>query len=160
LHTIWPALKRQIPDLSITITSDYRLWGSSRLNEQHILSWMKHDDVEFVGAISREEFIEKELEAEWFIYPCIYDELFCISCAEAQVVGAYPITTANGALSTTNMGTLIAVDMNNPHNHRAFINKVVDTISRGVDMAKVQRKAIERFSPKRILKQWDEKVFK
>jgi len=160
LHAMWFALKRKIPDLSLTITSDYRLWGSSRLNERHVLSWMKYDDVEFMGAISRAEFIEKELEAEWFIYPCIYDELFCISCAEAQVTGAYPITTANGALSTTNMGTLIAVDMNNSHNHRAFINNVVDTIGRGVDMAEVQRKAIERFSPKRILKQWDEKVFR
>jgi len=125
---------------------------------------MHKKGIDFLGAIPRQKLIEIELESEYFIYPCTYDELFCISCSEAQYAGAFPITSSTGALSTTNMGEVVVTDAGNPHNDRTFVSKTLDWMKDRDKMKKeieqIQRVAAFRFSPTTILSQWDEKVFK
>src|SRR5690606_19037815 len=103
LRAIWPRIKEAVPDLNLIITSDYRLWGApDPRNYQHIQMWAMEQDVSFKGAVSRNELVRLQLESDVHIYPCIYDELFCISVAETQCAGAVPITSAAGAIRTTN----------------------------------------------------------
>lgn len=164
LWRMWKKLKQNIPDASLVITSDYRLWGVSALNEAHRVRWMVQDDVNFLGAVSRKKLIDVELESEYFIYPCTYDELFCISCAEAQCAGMFPITSGIGALSTTNMGEKMYLDMTNPRNDITFVSAVVDWMNDRDKMESnrkiIQEEAKLRFSPTKILADWDKKVFK
>ena len=164
LRHAWPQLKKEVPDLSLVITSDYRLWGADGpRNEKHRVHWIGQKDVKFLGAITRQELIQHELEAQILAYPCLYDELFCISCAEAQVAGAYPITSSIGALETTNMGTII-------HGHpqdigflTRFTKEIVELLNNPDELKKkqdeVKQKATERFHPDNILKQWNSLVF-
>jgi glycosyltransferase involved in cell wall biosynthesis len=163
LHAAWPLIKRDFPEATLVITSDYRLWGcESPRNEQHKLEWMYCDGVEFVGALPRFDLIRKQLESQVLVYPCIYPELFCIACAEAQVAGVYPITSPIGALQTTNMGTILPGNPHTPFWVSAFVSGVVDTL-RGLDLPRrqeeLQKKAIERFNPVHILKEWETRVF-
>lgn len=163
LWRIWPIIKRDVKDASLVITSDYRLWGVDARNERHKVRWIARDDIEFKGAMPRSEFIEEELKAEFFVYPCEYDELFCISAAEAQFVGAYPITTDKGALATTNMGIALALNAKDPRNAKVFAEKVIQLMNdfSGTERLRkeLMKKSKKRFDPKRILKEWDEKVF-
>jgi len=164
LYAIWEYLLQEIPDISLVITSDYRLWGAGNgaLNEQHKIRWLIQDNVQFLGAIPRKQLIEEELKADIFAYPCLYDELFCISCAEAQYAGAYPITPEIGALSTTNMGTIILGNAN----EGAFLNNFGNTIIKllkdreqlNILQKEVKQKALDRFHPDIIMKEWD-KIF-
>ena len=163
LWRMWDQIKQKVPDASLVITSDYRLWGVGALNEKHRVRWMVKDDINFLGAISREELIQEELKSDYFIYPSTYDELFCISCAEAQYAGMFPITSAMGALATTNMGKKIHVDPKDPRNDITFVKIVVD-IMNDRDETEQMRKIIQkvaksRFSPTKILADWDKKVF-
>jgi hypothetical protein len=117
---------------------------------------MHKKDINFLGAIPRKKLIEIELESEYFIYPCSYEELFCISCAEAQYAGMFPITSGIGALSTTNMGEVVVTDANNPHNDRIFVKKVLEWMKGNQvvienERNRIQRTAKVRFSPTRIL---------
>lgn len=108
LRRIWPHIVDEHPELSLVITSDYRLWGSvSPMNEAHKRAWYGMNNVQFLGKVSRSELIRQQLQAEWMYYPCTYEELFCISVAECQVAGAIPITSDMGALKTTNMNGII-----------------------------------------------------
>src|SRR3990167_8366926 len=108
LAMAYPRIKKEIPDASLVITSDYRLWGiPNAANEQYIRSFMGIDGVRFLGAIPRMEMVSEQLKADVQAYPCNYEELFCYSVAECQVAGAYPITSNIGALGTTNMGKLV-----------------------------------------------------
>lgn len=160
LADCYDELKSKIPDLSLVITSDYRLWGvPSPMNEQYLKKFMRKSDVTFLGAIPRKQLIEEQLRAEVQAYSCVYDELFCYSVAECQVAGAYPITPPTGALSTTNMGMLIP---GNPHTYewkQGFINSIVEVLSNKDDYnimrSKIQKQAIDRFSLQRILAEWD-----
>ena len=106
--------------------------------------------------------IEEQLKAELFLYPCTYDELFCISCAEAQVAGVYPITSVIGALKTTNMGTQIYGNPGDSSFSHEFIDEV-QVLSNSSELSlrriKLQEEAITRFDPERIADIWDKEVF-
>lgn len=162
LAQAYPRIKQEIPDVSLVITSDYRLWGlPNPQNEQFLRKFMGMDGVKFLGALPRRQMVDEQMKAQVQAYPCTYHELFCYAVAECQVAGAYPITPNIGSLGTTNMGTLLGGDAINPHWIKSFADEVISTLKdkklfeKQVD---VSRMAGERFSLKKILKEW-EKVF-
>lgn len=163
LWRMYPKIKKEIPDLSITITSDYRLWGAGALNEQHRARWMVQDNIDFLGALPRPQYLQELSKADLMLYPCEYDELFCITVAEAQIAGIPCITTAHGALPTTNVGHIFWLDPTNPHNDVHFIDRVVHVLSDRAELeisrSAIQAIAKERFSPERVLSLWQKHIF-
>lgn len=164
LVRLYPAIQRQVPDVSLVITSDYRLWGAGAGNEHFRVKWMSKGGVQYLGAVNRMRLIEEQLKSQITLYPSNYDELFCVSLAESQYAGSYPITSSTGSLPTTNMGTLIPGNGDSPQSDVLYVEETVKLLSDPENLAKmqydVQVKARERFHPKVILDQWNEKVFK
>lgn len=164
LSKIFPRIREQVPDATLVITSDYRLWGSlSPNNQQYIQQFMRHSGVEFLGAVPRARLIEEQQKAQIHIYPGIYDELFCVAVAESQVAGTLPITSSTGALETTNMGIVIHGDPRDQGIQEIFVRETVKYL-KDKDLKNIQNKvkqlAVNRFSIEEILKEWDEKIFK
>ena len=161
---IWPRIKQEIPDASLVITSDYRLWGCGRGNEHFMARAMGLDGVMFLSAVPRPRLVEEQLKAELNVYTCNYSELFCIAVAESSVAGSYPITSNMGALISTNMGTIIWGDLTHFGIQDEYVRqsvRLLDVIHSSDRMVtELQQRAKERFSPNRILKEWDTKVFK
>jgi len=164
LFVAWPKIKALCPEASLVITSDYRLWGTTTpRNDRFRMNWLGQQDVKFMGAIPRRKLVEEEMKAQILAYPCCYEELFCISVAEAQVAGAYPITSTFAAVNTTNMGTTIPGD---PIMHDWLLNKFANEVAKNLNSPNLFAKqkyvkdlATNRFNPETIMKQWDEKVF-
>lgn len=151
----------KVPEATLVITSDYRLWGVDERNAQHRVQWMYEPSVRFLGAIKREQLIQEQLSSQLLVYPSTYDELFCVSVAEAQACGVYPVTTETGALATTNMGKI--VPRSSVNFHATFSHTVVELLNNPELpklQAEVKQKAIERFSIQRILSEWENKIFK
>jgi glycosyltransferase involved in cell wall biosynthesis len=165
MREAWNTIKKKVPEASLTITSDYRLWGLDEpRNDKYRTQWVGAEDVTFWGAIPRSQLIEEQLAADLYTYPCIYDELFCVSAAEAQCCGAYPITSSVGALETTNMGKIITAHPTD--NRTVFMRGFVEAIEKALrddDLKKkqeeIRKKAVARFHPDNILKQWENKIF-
>lgn len=161
---IWPKIHKEIPDATLVITSDYRLWGeeNGRGNEKFVAKSLSLPAIEYIGAVPRARLIEQQLIAEIHVYPCTYDELFCIAVAESQCAGVYTITSSAGALATTNMGKVIAGDPQNGMMRQEFIRETIlfekRLRSEGYDL-ELKKKAQERFSLDKILKEWENKVF-
>lgn len=162
LFDIYPKLIRELPSISLVITSDYRLWGvPSAGNQQYISKFYGMKNVRFVGAVSRGEYLRHLLESDAQAYPCSYDELFCISCAEAQVAGAYPITPDIAALSTTNMGKLVPGRPTDPFWMGQYADAVLEflTSPKKEELRdRTMQRAVNRFSLITILEKW-ERVF-
>lgn len=160
---VYKILKQEKPEVSMTITSDYRLWGVGASNEQFRMKWMHQSDVRYLGAIPRGQLIEEQLQADLMVYPCNYDELFCIAVAVAQCAGLYPVTSSIGALETTNMAKLLFVDADNPACDRLYVDTVLELLSdrSRLEVLRTKNKfeARARFAPENILRQWEE-VFK
>lgn len=159
LHRIWDRILERIPDATLTITSDYRLWGVGASNEWAIVKWMKKSNVLYMGALPRKQYLDELAKAQILLYPSNYDELFCIAVAEAQVAGLYPITSGTGALPTTNMGIVISGNADDVQNDTLFIDETVNKLNSGLSDEIIQDVAIERFSLGAVLSQWDEQVF-
>lgn len=160
----WPHIVRQVPEATLVVTSDYKLWGcGAARNEHHLHSFIGSTSARMLGAIKRSQLVEEELKADLFVYPCIFDEQFCISASEAQVAGAYPISSDFGALFTTNMGTVISGDPRNSAWREKFINVVVENLldrnGLKIKQRDVQTKALNRFGIERILEEWKTKIF-
>ena len=166
LWQAWISIKRAVSNASLVITSDYRLWGLQEpRNERFRQQWIGEKDVAFVGAIKRKQLIKEQLKADLFVYPCIYEELMCVSLAEAQCCGVYPITSGTGALRTTNLGTIIEGNPRDPRSGftKKFSDEIIETLKdRNALKEKqenVQREAIKRFHPDNILEQWEKEIF-
>lgn len=159
----FPRIKSEVPDASLVVTSDYRLWGqTSPLNDEFVRQAMSVDGVKFLGGVPRKRLVQEQLKAQIHFYPCIYDELFCIAVAESQIAGVLPITSDRGSLATTNMGVIIAGQPADQRCQDVFVETVVKYLQ-SPDLAdvqlEVQKRATERFSIDAILKEWDERVF-
>jgi len=159
----WPHIVRKVPEATLVVTSDYRLWGcGAARNEHHLQSFIGNTSARMFGAIKRPQLVEEEMKADLFVYPCIFDEQFCISASEAQVAGAYPISSDFGALSTTNMGTVINGNPRTSEWREKFINVVVENLldrnGLKIKQRDVQIKALNRFGIERILEEWKTKI--
>ena len=125
LAQCYPRIKQRIPEASLVITSDYRLWGTvSPQNQQFRMKFAGMKDVQFLGAVSRERLIQEQYRAELHPYPCIYEELFCYSVSESQYAYTLPLTSTVGAVDTTNMGVKLGGDPRRPEWQAKFVDSV------------------------------------
>jgi len=161
---IWPQIKKALPDATLVITSDHRLWGShSPNNHKYRLDLLGCEGIVFLGAIERHELAKHQAQAQIHLHPCLYEELFCISAAECQTVGVYPITSDVGALATTNeFGLIVPGDPQDPTWQRAYVDTVIATVldqDRLIDKAQQGMKlARERFDWERICDEWEQLI--
>jgi glycosyltransferase involved in cell wall biosynthesis len=165
LHACWPLILREVPDASLVITSDWRLWADWQTEEplqRYRLAWARHPNVEYRAAIKRADLVALQQSADLHLYPCIYDELFCIAVAESQVAGAFPVTSDVGSLATTNMGRVIHGSPQDPTWVEVFVRNAVELLT-DPKLAQKQEYVREvsrrRFAVENIVRQWDERVF-
>lgn len=170
IRFVWPRIKEALPDATLVITSDHRLWGShSPNNHQYRLDLLGQEGIVYLGAISRHELVKHQTQAQIHLYPMalgpqVLPELFCISSAECQVAGAYSMTSEIGALATTNeFGFILPGNPDDPAWQRAYTQIVIATL---LDQDRLTRKASEgaklarrRFDWERICTEWEEVIW-
>lgn len=159
---IYPAIHRAVPDVSLVVTSDYRLWGGGPNNEHFREVLAALPNVRFLGAVPRDRLVDAQRRSDVLLYPCIFPELFCLAVAEAQVSGALPITSDMGALGTTNMGIVVTGTPQGLGWREMFVGTVVSYLTNpqlSKIQTKIQARAIARFNVETVSRQWHERVF-
>lgn len=165
LNAAWPRIQKEVPEASLVITSDWRLWADWQTEDAvrtYRLALAKHPNVTYRAAVKRDELIQIQLSADIHTYPCVYDELFCISVAESEVAGTFPITSDVGALDTTNMGIKVHGNPSDPAWIDIFVKNVVEKLTDPKLKDKqewIREVAKKRFSVENIINQWEEKAF-
>ena len=162
LQAAWPYIIRDAPEATLSITSDYRLWGGPAPgNTQYRLAWAGMEGVTFFGRVTRAELVKLQLEAEIHAYPCTYEELFCISVAECQVAGALPVTTHAGSLRTTNeFGIFIAGNPTQPNFVKEYAGRVAALVTSERTFMESRRKSMmvaarNRFDWQAVAEKWE-----
>jgi glycosyltransferase involved in cell wall biosynthesis len=159
LHRIWGKIVEAVPDASLAITSDYRLWGVGPSNEQFRTAWLRKPNILYFGAMDRASYIREVMKAQICLYQSSYDELFCVAISECEALGVYPITSSTGALPTTNMGTVIEGNGDSTGLDQVFLDNALELVRDEERLKQLQeevkQKSLERFSIQNILSQWD-----
>lgn len=159
LVPIWKEVVSQIPDATLTITSDWSLWSNANVEQavrQYKMKWAGLKGVEYKSAVNRSDLIDIQLQAEYHLYPHLsqFPELFCISVAESQVAGAIPITSNVGALQTTNrFGYKVEGHPSSKEFRKSFINHVLTQMQS--EFQDIKEKAAQEFSLEKALVEWD-----
>jgi glycosyltransferase involved in cell wall biosynthesis len=116
-------------------------------------------NVEYRGAVKREELVKIQQHTEVFANSNRYEELFGIVMSEAQVAGAIPVTSSTGALRTTALWGIIEGNPDTIEWQNEFIENVVSRLldRRTIETlsSEIQRLARKRFSIERVLEQWN-----
>jgi glycosyltransferase involved in cell wall biosynthesis len=165
LNAAWAKIVKEVPEASLIITSDWRLWAEWQTEEavrNYRLAFAKLPNVTYRAAVKRDELIKIQLSADLHTYSAVYDELFCIAVAESQVAGVFPVTSDMGALGTTNMGRVIHGHPSDPKWIEVFVKNVVELLTDPKLPQKqewVREVAKKRFSVENIINQWESKVF-
>jgi glycosyltransferase involved in cell wall biosynthesis len=161
LSQAWPKILAEVPDASLTITSDWRLWSqdaSPELVMPYRLAFARMPNINYRAAVKRSELIQIQMEAQLHVYPCLYEELFCIAVAESQVAGTLPITSDVGALATTNMARVIHGVPTDSEWIDLFVKNTVELLNDPKLAEKqehIREVAMKRFSIETILPQWE-----
>ena len=133
------------------------MWGIDPGNQKDKADWQDLKDVFFLGKIDRGQLVKEQLSAQVHSFPCIFKELFCISVAECQVAGAWPVTSSIGALPTTNQwGTIIWGESFSHQWCDLFIDTMVEALNIESSNIEIMRaEARKRFDWQRICEQWE-----
>jgi hypothetical protein len=101
LKDLFPAIRQRVPKATLTITSDFTLWGQAAAKEAFMRFFEGQPGVRYLGHVDRSTLIAEQLRARVMAYPCTFEEGFCIAAAECMAAGAVPITTNAFALTST-----------------------------------------------------------
>jgi len=160
LAQAWATVQSLDPTIELVITSSWSLWNGGNVDSllmPYRAKFAQWNNVRYLSAVKREELIRLQLESSIHSYPCVYDELFCISVAECSVAGAYPVTSSIGALQSTNMGTVLGGHPNDVAWSALFAQEVVKHMN-NPELPKMQKelqeKARKRFDINTIHEEW------
>lgn len=162
LREAWRSILGAVPEASLVITGDYTLWGAPNpLSHSYRMMFAREPNVEYLGTIPRAELVLHQLRAQTLAYPCTYDELFCLSVAECEIAGAFPITSTRGALETTNQwGKQIEGDPETQPWIEQFVDEVVWSLRENLEdqRHRMMEEARQRFKVETAADNWEEFV--
>lgn len=165
LHAAWARIVAEVPEASLVITSDWRLWADWQTEEsirRFRLAYAQLPNVTYRGAIKRSDLVKVQMEADLHLYPSTFEEMFCIAVAESEVAGAFPVTSDTGALPTTNMGRVLHGNAQDPRWQDVFVKNAVELLTDPKLPQKqewIRECAKKRFSVENIINQWENNVF-
>ena len=136
LLQMWPNIKKVIPDAILNIYSDINgEWVNKVAKEQmnEIKKILKEglQDVKVIGWVSKAELAVAWSKADIWLYPCIFEETFCLTALEAAATKTLAISCPLAALEETigNRGVLIPGSPLSKEWQESAINKLIEIIS-------------------------------
>jgi glycosyltransferase involved in cell wall biosynthesis len=163
LAKIFPLVKREVPDASLVITSDYTLWGRKPQTDEYLKTFSKIPSVSFLGRINRKRLIYEQKTSQLHVYPCVFEELFCLSAMECQAAGTPCVCSDIGALSTTVKdgvtGKLVKME-NGKVPVEEFAQEIINLLKNPVQLAKMSKaareRALQKYTYEKIVREWEE----
>jgi glycosyltransferase involved in cell wall biosynthesis len=104
LLTMWPKIQEMFPDatLSVYCNLDHQWVNEVAPDQMRSIKTMIHlPGVTNYGWVSKQELAEAWKTADYWFYPCIFEETFCLTALEAAISRTCVITNGLAALSET-----------------------------------------------------------
>ena len=130
LLTMWPKIKSHFPVATLHLYFDIEnKWVNNNcpeiMNEvRRLLILSKNLDVYYHGWVDKYTLSKAWEKSEIWLYPCVFNETFCLTSLEAAASRTLSISTNLAALSETNQGIIIEGDPNSDE----WVDKVIDVL--------------------------------
>jgi glycosyltransferase involved in cell wall biosynthesis len=165
--TIWPYVRKQIPDAELHLYYGFENWEKyADENQRKLIATIKNmirdyepEGVYYHGRISQDELAVEYLKSGVWSYPTWFTETSCISAMEAHAAGLRMVTSPIAALNETvgSRGAMIFGDWLSWGYQSKFTDAVVDAMNRTGDEDRIllQSYAKEHFSWDGVAQDWD-----
>jgi glycosyltransferase involved in cell wall biosynthesis len=131
LLDIFPIIRKEFPDATLTVCCDtITPHGPADVKILKKLKEQRNNGVTIKGRLDREVLYEEMRKSEFFIYPSIFPETYCISALEAQAAGCICICTNLAALQTTVGDRGLLLDYNGLNNIEQFSSDIIKFIKK------------------------------
>lgn len=134
-------------------------------SKDEILKAVEQEGVIFHGRVSQRELYEAYLQSGLWVYPTMFSETSCISCMEAQCLGAVPITNPYWALSeNVHHGIFIQGDCyNDPLVQARYVGAIV-RLAKDTNLQESIRKDMLQesrfhFNWEHVVDDWEASIF-
>jgi glycosyltransferase involved in cell wall biosynthesis len=175
LPAIYRMVRQRVRDLGLVVTGDLTLWGLPSAAGWARQLFADLPGVRFLGRVPRPQLVELQKRSVLHVYPCIFQELFCLASLECQAAGALTVTSDLGALPTTvedGVGGFIVptgggprpdfdrpvIDAFTPATYGAFADRIVELLSHpGLLQAmrrRARERALRRFGADVVAREW------
>jgi hypothetical protein len=106
LLKMWPRITNKFPDSTLNIFCDLEQeWvnqvAPQEMEEIKTLLKVNKTGIKLHGWVSKTELLSHWAKTEYFLYPCIFEETFCLTAMEAAASKTLVITNGLAALSET-----------------------------------------------------------
>jgi len=101
LPAIFQMARIMLPDLRLVVTSDFTLWGLPSAADAARELFHGMPGVDVLGRVPRPRLVQLQKRSVLHLYPCVFQELFCLASMECQAAGTPSVTSDMGALPTT-----------------------------------------------------------
>jgi len=122
---------------------------------------LRDKGVTYIGRIGHQELASEYLRSGWWLYPCDFPEIFCISAVKAQAAGCWPICTGGFALDeVVKYGEITKGDIKKADVQKLWVNSIntarlnVTNVMRN----KAAKWAKNKYSWKSLAKDWSDKI--
>jgi len=119
----------------------------------------KDKGVIYRGRVGHEELALEFLSSGYWLYPCVFDEISCITAMKAQASGCWPITNKRAALAETcKFGTFMD---DSKENWVDDIPKSLTKARKIVNIKKrdeMKKKSLKMFSWESLAKDWNSRI--
>ncbi len=149
LAAVYRLVRREVPQATLVVTGDMTLWGRSDPGlDAHRAAFAGLAGVRLLGRVPRRELVRLQLTSELHVYPCVCNELFCLSSLECQAAATPTVAPAMAALTGTvvdgETGVLVPVSLQHPEGVRRFAQEVVRLLADRPRLARLSTQARRR----------------
>jgi glycosyltransferase involved in cell wall biosynthesis len=169
LLKMWSKIREQVPKAELHWFYGWEVYDKFHSENPERMAWkasiqelLKQPGVFEEGRVDHVTIAKKYEQAQLWLYPTEFSEIYCITADKAQAGGALPVTTKVGALDErVKYGTMLDVKdiYTNEEAQKEFIDTTVEYL-KSPDTVELERKGMSDYALKectwdRIATQWD-----
>jgi len=112
LLLMWPEIKRRVPEATLDIYYGFNnYWSLTDAWRVKMEELMKAPGVAYHGRVGQDELAKAFYSSKLLLYPCSFEETFCITALEAMAAGCIVLSSRYWGIQTTvnDVGILISI---------------------------------------------------
>jgi glycosyltransferase involved in cell wall biosynthesis len=168
--TQWKDVIKEVPDAELHIFYGWQLidalaqspliekFPELKNKKEQLLPLMQQTNVYEHGRIGHKQLVKELLKSGIYVYPCHFEEVFCISCVKAQACGCVPVVTAFAALDeTVYSGIKIPGAAGDEATNNAFCKAVIDLLKNTEKQEHLRQETLafkDSFGWDKVAQQW------
>jgi glycosyltransferase involved in cell wall biosynthesis len=160
LLEVWGDIKKEVPEAELHLFYGWDTFDKIQAENPKMLKFkdymvklMHQDGVFEHGRVGHKQLNKEFAKSKFWVYPCHFPEISCISAMKAQAMGCVPITTNYAALSETVKDGVVVEGIGNDEDIKVSYKDAVIKALKEQPTVSIKK---EQFGWDKVAKQWEE----